>query len=100
MLTVRVSGLSIALHGCVPCLTHPSCALLLHACPPRSPACPCLVVELMDTSLDKVLYGGVNAAGPAAPAGGAGAGGGCLSPRSQAPLLPLPKVGKLHLQHH
>jgi hypothetical protein len=45
--------------------------------PPRSPACPCLVVELMDTSLDKLLYGD----------------GGWGAVPSQPALLPLPTVG-------
>ncbi|KAG2444323.1 hypothetical protein HXX76_001080 [Chlamydomonas incerta] len=62
-----------------------------------NPACPCLVVELMDTSLDKLLYGVDAVAGPAAPVD-AGARSAPFAPRSQAPLLPLPKVLHIALQ--
>ncbi|KAG2444325.1 hypothetical protein HXX76_001082 [Chlamydomonas incerta] len=62
-----------------------------------NPACPCLVVELMDTSLDKLLYGVDAAAGPAATVD-ASARSAPLAPRSQAPLLPLPKVLHIALQ--
>ncbi|KAG2450428.1 hypothetical protein HYH02_004930 [Chlamydomonas schloesseri] len=59
-------------------LAHPNIVKLLAA--NLSPPTPCLVLELMDTSLDKLLYGGV----PGAPPGGG--------------LLPLPKVLHIALQ--
>ncbi|KAG2441020.1 hypothetical protein HXX76_003873 [Chlamydomonas incerta] len=59
-------------------LAHPNIVKLLAA--NLSPPTPCLVLELMDTSLDKLLYGGV--------AGGGGGGG----------LMPLGKVLHVALQ--
>ncbi|KAG2444544.1 hypothetical protein HXX76_001290 [Chlamydomonas incerta] len=66
-----------------------------------NPACPCLVVELMDTSLDKLLH--TPAAQPHA-AGAAGGGGAAGPPpvafryQQPGPLLPLATVLHIALQ--
>ncbi|KAG2447061.1 hypothetical protein HYH02_007812 [Chlamydomonas schloesseri] len=65
-------------------LQHPNIVQLLAA--NLNPACPCLVVELMDTSLDKLLHG----------CGGGGGRGAVTS--SQPALLPLNTVLHIALQ--